>query len=80
MRVRGSVVWVVVFSIWAIAAPAWAGSGSDLDLTFGPSGTGYWQGAGWAPGEAVVQPDGRILVSGGIVDAEEGIFNFVCTA
>jgi uncharacterized delta-60 repeat protein len=77
MRGRHSVVWILVLSIWVIAAPAWATPGSDLDTGFGPSGTGYWQRGGWAPGEAVVQPDGKILVSGGIVDAEEGIFNFV---
>ena len=58
----------------AAAAPA-----TDLDTTFGPSGNGYWQATngGWAPGEAVVQPDGKILVSGGVIDAESGIFNFV---
>ena len=77
MRGRGSVVWIVVLSVWVLAAPSLAAPANDLDTTFGPNGTGYWQGAGWAPGEAVVQPDGRILVSGGIVDAEEGIFNFV---
>jgi uncharacterized delta-60 repeat protein len=80
-RGRSAAVCVAVFAMSAMflsssgAAPA-----SDLDPTFGSVGTpGYWQdtNGGWVPGEAVVQSDGKILVSGGIVDAESGIFNFV---
>ena len=79
MRGRRAVLWIAVCSMWVMAAQASAAPATDLDTTFGPSGNGYWQATngGWAPGEAVVQPDGKILVSGGVIDAESGIFNFV---